>query len=701
MPNLPKARMREHVVRSPHGSRKDPYFWLRDDSRSDPDVLAYLEAENGYYASIMQPLAPLTSTLFDEMLDRIQENDTSVPVRYRGYWYWSESKKGQQFPLYWRRADRPDASPELLLDCNEQAQGHAFYQLGGYEVSPDNRLIALVEDYVGRHQYRLRVKDLASGQFLSDEIDNVETSVAWTDDSRSVLYVEKDPVTLLGLRVRQHVLGESPVSDALVYEEADESFYVSVSRSKSEQYLFISSESTVSSEWHYARASASELRFACFLPRERDHEYDIEHLEDAFIVRTNADAPNFKIMRAPLAPQDEMHAWREVVAHDPHVFIHEFELFDTFLALSERADALRRIRVRHFDGREHLIAAADPTYTADLATNPDLNTDVLRYYYTSLTTPATVYEYNVNTREQHVLKREPVLGDFDASRYRSELLWATARDGERIPVSLVYRTDRARLGSSPVYLYGYGAYGVTIDPMFSSTRISLLDRGFVFAIAHVRGGQELGREWYDAGRLLRKMNSFYDFVDVTRFLVAQKYAAYGCVIAAGGSAGGLLVGTVINMAPADYCAAVAHVPFVDPVTTMLDESIPLTTLEYDEWGNPNDREFYEYMLGYSPYDNVRRQAYPALLVTSGLWDSQVQYFEPAKWVAKLRTLNMGSQPILLRTEMQAGHGGKSGRYHRLHEIAEEYAFIIAAADGRLPRIEDPTEERELAPSVVD
>jgi oligopeptidase B len=690
----PVARAREHLVRSTHGTRRDPYFWLRDDTRSDPEVLAYLNAENAYYESVMRPHLAVIEELYQEIVARIREDDTSVPVRYRGYWYWTEQRRGSEYAWHWRRADREESKPELLLDCNERAAGHSFYQLGGYEISPDNRLLACIEDFVGRRQFQLRFKDLDTGAFFEDVVENVAGSVVWTDDCRSVLYVEQDPVTLLGRRVRRHVLGTDPTTDMLIYEEEDESFDLAVSRSKSERFLFLIAESTVSSEWRYARVDDPHLHFEIFLPRARDHEYDIEHLDDAFIVRTNWQAPNFRIMRAEIAPHTTCAQWTQIVAHDPEIFIHEVEVFRTFLALSERSGGLRRIRVCPMNGEAFVIAATDPTYTADIGQNPDLDTTVLRYVYTSLTTPVTTYEYDIVTGQQTLLKREAVLGDFDPARYRSEFLWAEATDGARIPISLVYRPDRAHLGTAPLYLYAYGAYGVTIDPIFSSARLSLLDRGYVFAIAHVRGGQELGRQWYDGGRLLNKRNTFTDYIDATRFLVKHGYAAQGRVIAAGGSAGGLLVGAVINMAPQEYCAAVAHVPFVDSVTTMLDETIPLTTLEYDEWGDPNQRKFYEYMLTYSPYDNVRRQAYPALLVTSGLWDSQVQYFEPVKWVAKLRSMNTGIQPILLKIEMQAGHGGKSGRYQHLQETAQEYAFVLLATEQRL--LAPASEEESLA-----
>lgn len=697
MPIPPIARVRDHWVRSDHGTRRDPYFWLRDDTRRDPEVLGHLAAENAYYEAVMQPHQPLVESLYREMLQRIREDDTSVPVRYRGHWYWIEQRRGSEYPLLWRREDRDGSTPQLLLDCNERAQGHAFYQLGGYEISPDNGLMAFAEDFVGRRQMQLRIKDLRSGALLPDVVEPIEGSVVWTDDCRSVLYVEQDPVTLQGRRVRRHVLGTGSSDDTLIYEEDDETFDLAVTRSKSERLLLIAAESTVSSEWRYARADDPDLRFETFLPRERDHEYEIEDLDDHFIVRTNWRAPNFRVMRAPLAPQTECAAWEEIVAHDAEIFIHDIDVFRTFIALSERAQGLRRIRVHRFAGETFVINASDPAYTTDLGANPELDSLHLRYVYSSLTTPTTTYEYDVTTRTQTSLKREAVLGGFDPARYRSEFLWVPSDNGASIPISLVYRVDRAQLGSSPLYLYAYGAYGVSIDPTFSNARLSLLDRGYVFAIAHVRGGQELGRSWYDAGRLLNKRNTFADYVAATRFLVAHGYAARGRVIAAGASAGGLLVGAVLNIAAEEYCAAVAHVPFVDPVTTMLDESIPLTTLEYDEWGNPNEREFYDCILAYSPYDNVRLQRYPALLVTSGLWDSQVQYFEPAKWVAKLRAMNTGREPILLRMEMHAGHGGKSGRYRRLRELAEEYAFVVLATDGRLSAL--PTEDRVVSPTA--
>lgn len=673
--------MRNHRVASPHGDREDLYYWLRDDTRSDPEILGYLRAENEYTDAMLAPVRPRIDQLYEEIVARIKQDDSSVPVRYRGYWYALRYATGQEYPIVVRRADAPNAAETILLDGNALASGQPFFQLGGYEISPDNRLLAYTEDTVGRRQYRLRIKDLESGTLLPDVIENVEGSVAWADDNRTLLYVEKDPVTLLGRRVRTHVLG-STGDDALIYEEPDESFDLTVERSKSERYLFIASESTTSSEWRYARTDDPQLRFEVVLAREEDHEYQVDHIDDRFLIRSNWQALNFRIVEVPVASSADRACWRDVVAHDPEIFVQDFEIFRAFLAVSERSRGLMNVRVQRWGEAPFRLTADDPTYTMSLGVNPELDTTKLRYVYTSLTTPATTFEHDMADGTRELLKREPVLGDFDPANYVSEFLWAPARDGERIPVSIVYRKGTPLNGTAPLYQYGYGSYGLSMDPMFSSSRLSLLDRGFVYAMAHIRGGQELGRRWYDTGRLEHKWNTFNDFVDVTDHLIARGYCARDKVFAAGGSAGGLLMGVIANVAPDRYAGLVAHVPFVDCVTTMLDTSIPLTTLEYDEWGNPNEAAAYAYMLSYSPYDNVRRQPYPALLVTTGLWDSQVQYYEPAKWVAKLRRYNTGSQPLLLHVNLEAGHGGKSGRYEHMREIAREYGFVIALAENK-------------------
>jgi oligopeptidase B len=686
----PTAAVRVHRVTAANGVREDPFYWLRDDTRSDPEVLAHLRAETAYANAVLAPVQPLIDGLYGEIVARIKEDDATVPVRYRGYWYRGRFVSGGQYPIIVRWPDLLRAFPRetaeglaggvpeiVLLDCNLLAAGQPFFQLGGYEASPDNTLLAYAEDTVGRRQFRIRFKDILSGALLGDVIENAESDVAWADDNRTLLYVEKDPVTLLGRRVRAHVIGTPSSADRLVYEEEDESFDLVVMRSKSDRYLYIGAESTTSSEWRYARSGDPTFDFRLVVPRAANHEYQIEDIDERMLIRTNWQAENFRIVAAPLAGCSDRTTWRDVVPHDANVFLQSMDVFREFLAVNERSGGLLRIRVQRWAGETFHIAADDPAYTMQLGSNPELETTLLRYVYTSLTTPATTYDYDVLSGARHLRKREPVLGDFDPSRYTSEFLWAPARDGELVPVSVVYRKDRRIDGTAPLYLYAYGSYGLSMDPSFSSARLSLLDRGFVYAIAHVRGGQERGRRWYEAGRVGRKWNTFNDFLDVTDFLVARGYGARDRVFAAGGSAGGLLVGVIANVAPQKYRGLIAQVPFVDIVTTMLDESIPLTTLEYEEWGDPHERKHYEYMLSYSPYDNVGAQAYPAMLVTTGLWDSQVQYYEPAKWVAKLRLLGRGNQPLLLHVNLEAGHGGKSGRYERLREVAREYGFIIS------------------------
>ena len=682
MSTPPRADRRPHAVESPHGTRNDPYYWLRDDTRSDSDVIGYLNAENAWFQQAKTGWQSLEDTLYEEIVARIKQDDASVPVLDHGYWYQTRYEEGAEYPVYVRRADIEGAAEQILLDVPRLARDHDYYDIAALEVSPDNRLLAYAEDTLGRRQYVLRVKDLVTGANLSDAITNAEPEIAWSNDNRGFFYIEKHPQTLLGYRVRYHALGAAQDHDRLAYEESDEAFTLDVHRSKDDRFILLSAESKVSSEWRFLDAGRPAGTFEVFLARERDHEYEIEPLGNRFIVRSNFDAPNFRMFEVPLDGPRERDAWREIVPHDPEVFIHDFEVFAGHLALSERAGGLRRIRIHPWDGAgEYEITANEPAYTAMLASNPSIDTALLRYTYTSLTTPRSVFEYDMRTGEQRLLKRDPVLGDFDPDDYRSEHLWLEVRDGTRVPVSLVYRKETKIDGTAPLYVYGYGSYGYAMDPSFSSTRLSLLDRGFVYAIAHVRGGQELGRKWYDTGRLLEKRNTFNDFIDVTKQLVVRGYGARDKVFAMGGSAGGLLMGAVVNLAPDLYRGVVAHVPFVDVVTTMLDEDIPLTTLEFDEWGNPKDKPYYDYMLGYSPYDNVTRQDYPAMLVTTGLWDSQVQYWEPAKWVARLRERKTDSNPLYLRTTMEAGHGGKSGRFERYREIAEEYAFLLALLES--------------------
>ncbi len=694
----PVARRQPESLASSQGVRVDPYYWLRDDDRADPEVLAYLNAENAYREQCLAGIKPFEDAIYGEIVARLKQDDATVPYRKNGYWYNTRYEAAKEHPIFARRFGRPDAAEEILLDANVLAAGHDYYRIGALEISPDNRWLAFCEDTVGRRQYTLRFKDLQTGELLPTAIPDVESDLAWANDNRTLLYVQKDAETLLGLYVKKHVLGQDPSLDSLVFEQTDKSFYTGVSKSKSEAFIFIHMESTVSSEWRYAHADDAALEFKIFLPHERDHEYQIEHLGDAFFVRTNWLARNFRLMRAPIGREGGRAAWRDVIAHREDTFIEDFDVFDGFLALTVRTGGLSKISISlntaaagpsALDtgpsaheasgmafGAEFFIASDEAAYITAMSVNPELDTDMLRYVYSSLTTPTTVYDYNVRTGERILLKRDPVEGSFDPAGYVTEFLFAQARDGTRIPVSLVYRRGYLRNGSAPLLQYAYGAYGLSSDPVFSSARLSLLDRGFVYAIAHVRGGQEMGRFWYDEGRLLHKMNSFTDFIDVTRHLVAMGYAAKDKVFAMGGSAGGLLMGAVANLSAADYRGIVAQVPFVDVVTTMLDDSIPLTTNEYDEWGNPNEGEYYRYMLSYSPYDNVRSQPYPAMFITTGLWDSQVQYYEPAKWIAKLRALKTDDNALYLHVDMEAGHGGKSGRFQRYREIAMEYAFIL-------------------------
>jgi oligopeptidase B len=685
-PKAPVAAMRPHRVTSPHGVRTDPYYWLRDDERTNPEVLAYLKEENAFRERSMAGSKPLENALYAEIYARLKQDDSTVPYRKNGYWYSTRFEPGKEHPIFVRRkvsleapeAAAAEAPEEILLDANVHAAGHEYYRIGALEISPDSGWLAYCEDTVGRRQFTLRFKNLQTGEILPIAIADVEPDLAWANDNRTLLYVEKDPETLLGLYIKKHVLGEDPKHDQLVFEQTDRSFYTGVSKSKSDAFIFIHMESTLSSEWRYARADDPQLKFEIFLPHEPDHEYDIEHLGQAFIVRSNRQARNFRLARAPIGGGTHFSQWSNVVAHRDDTYIEDFDVFDQFLTVSVRSGGLRKICIHPLAGEaEFFIASDEAAYSTALSVNLELNTEIVRYAYSSLTTPTTLYDYNVRTREQVLLKRDPVVGSFDPKDYTTEFLMAPARDGAQIPVSLVYRKGFARDGSAPLLQYGYGAYGLSMDPSFSSARLSLLDRGFVYAIAHVRGGQEMGRAWYDAGRELHKKNTFNDFLDVTRALVQSRYAAKDKVFAMGGSAGGLLMGAIANMSTDDYRGIVAQVPFVDVVTTMLDESIPLTTNEYDEWGDPKDRAYYDYMLSYSPYDNVSGKGYPSMLITTGLWDSQVQYYEPAKWVAKLRTLKTDKNRLLLHVEMEAGHGGKSGRFQRYKEIAMEYAFLLA------------------------
>ncbi len=677
LPKPPIAALKPYEIKSPNGMRIDNYYWLRDDTRTNPDMLAHLNAENQYYAAMSAHSKPLEDKLYGEIVGRIKQDDSSVPARHRHFFYYTRYLEGSQYPLYARKKDNLVAPEQIMLDGSELAKNHDFFQVASWQISPNEHLLAYADDTTGRRQYTVHFKDLDTGKILPDEIKNTPASMAWADDNKTLFYVENDPITLLTVRVKKHVLGSSNTSDKVVYEERDPSYYMGVGRSGDEKFVMIDEHSTLSSEVRFLPAAQPNGKFRVLLPREHDHEYGADHIGNRWIVRSNWNAKNFRLMQLNDADVGNKQRWHEIVPGSDKVLIENFALFKNYLAIGERSDGLQRILIKPWQsGKESFVKSGEAAYSATLGNNPEQDSDVLRYDYTSLTTPNTVYDIDMQSGQRTQLKRDVVLGDFDANNYVTERVWAPARDGVKVPVSLVYRRGFKKDGTAPLYQHGYGSYGISSDPRFSAAQLSLLDRGFVVAIAHVRGGEELGRQWYEDGKLLHKKNTFTDFIDVSEYLVAQGYAAKDKVFAVGGSAGGLLMGAIANLAPQDYRGIVAHVPFVDVVTTMLDESIPLTTNEFDEWGNPKQTTFYDYMLSYSPYDNVARQAYPPMLVTTGLWDSQVQYYEPSKWVAKLRAMKTDQNLLLFKINMEAGHGGKSGRFERYRETAQEYAFVL-------------------------
>ena len=664
-----------------HGvTRIDEYYWMRD--RENPAVIAHLEAENEWTRKALTGTEELQERLFEEITGRIPPNDDSAPVPLGEWWYQVRYEEGQEYPVHVRMRGSPKAPAELLLDGNLRARGHDYYSASVEPrgVTDDGRYLAVAEDTIGRRMYTIRFRDLESGAWLEEEIRSATPNYIWAADSRTLFYAKQDPETLRWDRVYRHRLGSDPSEDVLVFEETDDTYSCWVGRSKSGKYLWIGSSQTLATEVRYLDAADPDGEFKVILPRERDHEYSVEHDGSHWLLRTNLGAPNFRLVRAPISdprPQN----WREVVPGRGEVLLEDFELFKDAIAVQERRDGLVKLRILDPSGElNHEIAPDDETYVTWIGTNLTLDTPVLRYGYSSLTTPTSQYDYDWTTRERTLVKQAEVVGGYDPARYASRRVWAPARDGERIPVSLVYNRELGEdLSERPLLLYGYGSYGASMDPWFDATRLSLLDRGFVYAIAHIRGGEELGRRWYEDGKLLRKKNTFNDFIDSAEHLVAEGFAAPDRLFAMGGSAGGLLVGAVLNQRPDLWRGAIAAVPFVDVVTTMLDPSIPLTTSEYDEWGNPEDPEYFAYMLSYSPYDNVRETEYPALLVTTGLHDSQVQYWEPAKWVARLRDRGTGDQPILLHVNMDAGHGGQSGRFRRHRERSLMYAFLLSLA----------------------
>ncbi|MEZ5197823.1 MAG: S9 family peptidase [Bacteroidales bacterium] len=656
-----------------HGdTRIDEYFWLNE--RENPEVIAYLTAENEYTEAQMKDTKELQEELFDEMVGRIKQDDETVPYKYNGYYYYTRYEEGKEYPLYCRKKDNLESSEEVLLNVNEMAAGYAYYQVGDWSVSTDNNLLAYSVDTVSRRKYSLFVKNLETGEFFEDKVDNTSGSVTWANDNQTLFYVVKDE-TLRPCKIYRHKLGQKG-EDALIFHEKDATYTADISKSKSRKFLFVQSYSTLSSEYQILDANNPDGAFKVFYPREDDLLYSVQHYKDKFYVLTNSEAQNFRLMETPVNRTNK-EFWKEVIPHRVNVLIEDFEIFENFLAIKEKADGLDKIRIYNLKtNKDYYIEFDEETYVNFLSVNPEFDTEILRFMYSSLTTPSSVYDFNMTSRDRILLKRDEIIGDFDPQNYQSKRLFATATDGVKVPISIVYRKGLDKNGTNPLWISGYGAYGYSSMPYFSSVRLSLLDRGFVVAIAHVRGGQEMGRQWYEDGKLLNKKNTFTDFIACTQQLINEGYTSPDRCFAWGGSAGGLLMGAIVNMRPDLYKGVIAAVPFVDVITTMLDESIPLTTGEYDEWGNPNDKTYYDYILSYSPYDQVEAKDYPAMLVTTGLHDSQVQYWEPAKWVAKLRDMKTDNNLLLLSTQMDFGHGGASGRFERYRENALEYAFAL-------------------------
>ncbi|WP_419240647.1 S9 family peptidase [Photobacterium leiognathi] len=674
----PIAKKIPHTMTIHDDTRIDNYYWMRDDNRADPEIIAHLNAENAYTDAVMAHTEALQQQLFEEIKGRIVKDDNSVPVKQGNYFYSSEVTGDNEYAISVRADDFNGTNKTVLLDINELAKNHEYYNVSSLSVSQDENLLAYGEDTVSRRIYTIKVKNLATGEYLADEITGTSGSIAWQNDNKAFYYIKKDPQTLLGYQVYRHQLGTNQADDTLIFEETDPSFYTSIGKSKDNELVYIWHSSTETSAVSIIDANDSNATATPFLEREEGLEYSISKLGQQFYVLTNYEAVNFRLMKVDADKLGDKTEWQDVIAPQEGVMLEDYELFDNFLVYQQRSNGLTHITVRQLDtNEERELRFNDEAFTAFFYGNKELNTNKLRLYYSSMTTPASHYDINLDNSEFALLKQAEVLGDFNADNYQSERLMIPARDGKLVPVSLVYRKDLFKKdGTNPLYQYGYGSYGSTIDPSFSSSRLSLLDRGFVYAIAHIRGSEMLGRPWYEDGKKLTKQNTFNDFIDVTKALVEQGYGAKDKIFAVGGSAGGLLMGAIANQAPELYCGIAAQVPFVDVVTTMLDESIPLTTNEYDEWGNPNQKEYYEYMLSYSPYDNVGEHAYPNMLVTTGLHDSQVQYFEPMKWVAKLREMKTDNNRLLFKTDMEAGHGGASGRFKALHEDALEYAFFI-------------------------
>ena len=664
-----------------HGhTRVDNYYWLRE--RESADVISYLNKENDRAAKEMAHTREFEERLFEEIKGRFKQTDMSVPYKRDDYYYYTRYAQGKEYPIYARKRDALDRPEEIMLDVNALAEGHEFFSVGGTAVSSGQDILAYAVDIEGRRIHTVHLKNLSTGEILPDVLPTVTENLAWANDNKTLFYGKQDETTLRQFQIYRHVVGTDPAMDQLVYQEDDETFVAYIFKTKSKKFLMIVSAQTISREYRYLDADDPHGEFKIFLPREREHEYHIEHFHDRFIIRTNDHSKNFRLLSTPMEKPERKH-WQEIIPHRDDVYLGDFELFKDYLVLEERTRGLTQIRIVPWSGGEdHYLQFDEPAYRASLGANLEFDTVTLRFEYTSMKTPQSIYDYNMATRQKALLKREEILGGFDPDHYMTERLFARANDGTEIPISILYRKGMERDGRSSLLLYGYGSYGLSIDAAFASPRLTLVDRGFIFAIAHIRGGQEMGRQWYEDGKLLKKKNTFEDFIACAEFLIREKFTSTEKLFAMGRSAGGLLVGAISNMRPDLFNGIVAEVPFVVVMTTVLDASIPLTTGEYDEWGDPNQKEYYEYMLSYSPYDNVERKAYPAMLITGGLHDSQVQYWEPAKWAAKLRELKTDDNRLLLKTNMEAGHGGASGRFRRHHETAFSYVFLLDLAGIR-------------------
>ena len=672
----PKAQKVAKELKAHNDVRIDDYYWLNDPE--DEKVIDYLNKENEYYEAKTAHTKKFKEDLFEEMKARIKENDESVPYKLNGYFYVTRYETGKDYPIYTRKKSSLDAKEEILFDVNEMAKGHSFYNLSGLSVTEDNKLISFGVDTLSRRKYDIFIKNLETGEIYPEKIPNTTGSATWGSDNKTLFYTRKDEKTLRADKIYRHTLGTDPIEDKLIYTEEDDTFGTYVYKTKSKKYIVIGSYSTLTSEYRFLDADNPTGTFKVFQPRERGLEYSVSHYGNNWYVLTNKDkALNFKLMKTS-EDKTSKENWVDMIPHRTDVLLEDIDIFKDFLVVSERNDGLTKIRIKKWEGSEDYYLPFDnETYTAFATQNPEFDTKILRYGYNSLNTPASVLDFNMETKEKTLLKQTEVLGgNFDKDNYKTERLWATAGDGTKIPMSVIYRKGIKKDGSNPLLIYGYGSYGATIDPYFSTVRLSLLDRGFIFVIAHVRGGEYMGRQWYEDGKLLHKKNTFTDFIDASKYLISEGYTSKEHLYASGGSAGGLLMGAIINMAPEIYNGVLASVPFVDVLTTMLDDTIPLTTGEYDEWGNPNNLEYYNYIKSYSPYDNVEAKTYPNMLVTTGLHDSQVQYYEPAKWVAKLRDLKTDSNVLLMHTNMDAGHGGASGRFEALKEVAMDYAFLL-------------------------